>query len=554
MSFLDDRLGLDATVYRKQTKDQIVNDIRGSYATGFILFNLNGAVDAQSGTRDHAPRHAGVSANSFSWDISANFDERARQDARAAERAARSRTSPTRGCTATSATARRRDSRRCRSPGLFYLRNNAGPAPDRSDDRPAAPVHRRSSTPATIASRTSRSASRTPSEYKRVSLDFLVDIRRGGDVFNATEHFLTTRGLATSTLDRDTPRVIAGVLRDGKENTANPTPNTIVVIPAIQTAYYTNMSEELFIEKDINWVRLRDVTLQLRAAGALSATTPACSSRRRTSSSSRTTPVSIRSSNGNDGGGRRLGRRRHRLRQLPDSARHQLRPQDGLLTMTPIRRSTHLAQRSSMRKRTWRSSPACCASPVACKDYPRRQHQPERATERLGESVPAADDPLDGDVAAVRRPLHRPLHAGVVLDVHLGEPRSARGTAWATTRRATTAREQWRDVYWSLGQNLVDMMTKAEAEQRWDLLGVGYVLKAWGWQVLTDMHGEIIVKEAIDPTRVRFDYDTQEFAYTEIAAPAAARRSRICSGPTAPSTRRTSARTTSCTTATARSG
>ena len=28
--------------------------------------------------------------------------------------------------------------------------------------------------------------------------------------------------------------------------------------------------------------------------------------------------------------------------------------------------------------------------------------------------------------------------------------------------------EQWRDVYWSLGQNLVDMNNKAEAEQRWD--------------------------------------------------------------------------------------
>jgi hypothetical protein len=76
--------------------------------------------------------------------------------------------------------------------------------------------------------------------------------------------------------------------------------------------------------------------------------------------------------------------------------------------------------------------------------------------------------------------------------------------------------EQWRDVYWSLGQNLVDMMTKAEAEQRWDLLGVGYVMKAWGWQVLTDMHGEIIVKEAIDASRFAFDYDTQDFTYTEI--------------------------------------
>jgi hypothetical protein len=78
------------------------------------------------------------------------------------------------------------------------------------------------------------------------------------------------------------------------------------------------------------------------------------------------------------------------------------------------------------------------------------------------------------------------------------------------------AGQQWRDVYWTLGQNLVDMMEKAEAEQRWDLLGVGYILKAWGWQALTDLHGEIIVKEAIDPTRFSFDYDPQEYVYQEI--------------------------------------
>ncbi|RYE33709.1 MAG: RagB/SusD family nutrient uptake outer membrane protein [Sphingobacteriaceae bacterium] len=76
--------------------------------------------------------------------------------------------------------------------------------------------------------------------------------------------------------------------------------------------------------------------------------------------------------------------------------------------------------------------------------------------------------------------------------------------------------ELWRDVYWSFGQNLVDMINKAEAEQRWDLLGVGYVLKAWGWQQLTDVYGEIIVKEAIDQTRTTFDYDSQEYAYQEI--------------------------------------
>jgi hypothetical protein len=76
--------------------------------------------------------------------------------------------------------------------------------------------------------------------------------------------------------------------------------------------------------------------------------------------------------------------------------------------------------------------------------------------------------------------------------------------------------ELWRDVYWSFGQNLIDMTTKAEAEQRWDLLGVAYILKAWGWQSLTDVHGEIIIKEAIDPTKTTFNYDSQEFAYQEV--------------------------------------
>jgi hypothetical protein len=103
--------------------------------------------------------------------------------------------------------------------------------------------------------------------YKRFSLNFLLDIRKGGDVFDATDHYLTVHGLSMQTLDRNQPRVIKGVLRDGKENSANPTVNNIVVIPSVQTAYYTSMSEELFIQKDIRWLRLRDVTLQYAIPG-----------------------------------------------------------------------------------------------------------------------------------------------------------------------------------------------------------------------------------------------------------------------------------------------
>ena len=96
------------------------------------------------------------------------------------------------------------------------------------------------------------------------------------------------------------------------------------------------------------------------------------------------------------------------------------------------------------------------------------------------------------------------------------------GTALSTWDRmgydpsSDNGAQQWRDVYWSFGQNLVDMINISEAEERWDLLGVGLVLKAWGWQVLTDLHGEIIIREAIDASKFSFNYDDQEFAYQEV--------------------------------------
>lgn len=98
--------------------------------------------------------------------------------------------------------------------------------------------------------------------YKNFNLSFLFDIRKGGDIYNATELYLYARGMSKRSLDREQPRIIKGVLRDGLENSANPTPNNIVVIPYISTSYYsTNYNTLDFIEKDINWIRLKDVTL-----------------------------------------------------------------------------------------------------------------------------------------------------------------------------------------------------------------------------------------------------------------------------------------------------
>ena len=263
MSFLQDRLGIDFTTYRKQTKDQIVNDIRGSYGTGFILFNLNGAVTRNQGV-EISLRGTPVVRDNFSWDFLANYDHSTGKVLELPHALPESYVSDTwlignvrngvaPGMSTMSLT------------GWYYLRDTVA-------GRHKILIDPTSGLPIKSSVFIDRGYDRQPKytigltntlKYKRASLNFLVDFRRGGDIFNATEWYLTTRGLAPSTVDRNTPRIIDGVLRDGKENTANPTINNIVVTPALNTAYYTGMSEELFIEKNINWVRLRDITLNL---------------------------------------------------------------------------------------------------------------------------------------------------------------------------------------------------------------------------------------------------------------------------------------------------
>jgi TonB-linked SusC/RagA family outer membrane protein len=266
LAFLNDRLGIDVAVYRKETKDQIVNDIRGSYATGFILLNLNGGVTRNEGV-EVSVRARPIERPGFSWDILANFEHAKGTVLALPNELPESYVSDTwlygnvrNGNTPGEST---------RSlTGFFYLRNDNGDIlispssglPLRSTTFISAGYDRQPDFSLGITNSFS---------FKDFSLSFLIDTRKGGDVLNATQHYLTTQGLSTRTLDRETPRVVKGVLQDGRENTANPTQNTIVVNPYLQNTYYSLTSEEQYIEKDINWIRLKDVTLSYRLPAKL---------------------------------------------------------------------------------------------------------------------------------------------------------------------------------------------------------------------------------------------------------------------------------------------
>jgi len=93
------------------------------------------------------------------------------------------------------------------------------------------------------------------------------------------------------------------------------------------------------------------------------------------------------------------------------------------------------------------------------------------------------------------------------------------GAAWdihGYSRSSDFGGEMWRSAYWKSGQNTVDVINAARAQKKWDILGAGLAMQAYGWQMLTDLHGPIILKQAFDPARNTFDYDPQDTVYAYI--------------------------------------
>ena len=74
----------------------------------------------------------------------------------------------------------------------------------------------------------------------------------------------------------------------------------------------------------------------------------------------------------------------------------------------------------------------------------------------------------------------------------------------------------WAMHYFGMGQNLNRMIEWGIEEKKWDYVGVGYAIRAWSWLTLTNMYGEVILKEAFNTSQLVFNYDTQEEVYAEV--------------------------------------
>ena len=99
---------------------------------------------------------------------------------------------------------------------------------------------------------------------------------------------------------------------------------------------------------------------------------------------------------------------------------------------------------------------------------------------------------------------------------------NAAGNTWDQMAGATGASDLmgsvWAMHYYGMGENLNKMVKWGIEEEKWDYVGVGYAIRAWSWLTLTNMYGEVIMREAFRPEQLVFKYDTQKDVYDTVRA------------------------------------
>lgn len=257
MRLFSNRLTIDLGYYNTKVSDQIIQGYRASYATGFVLNTSNVGSTRNRGI-ELSLGFTPIRSTDWSWNMLFNFNKMYSKVLSLPPSLTEYYSSDTQvygsaraglhvGGPTTTIT------------GYHYARNNAG----------SILINPANGLPV-VATDWITIGDRNPDftlgwtnniSYKNWNLSFLWDLKVGGDIYNGTDAYLTAIGKSVRTADRKMPRVVTGVLKDGRENTANPTANTIVINPYYQNDYYTSMPDEEFVEKNVNWFRLRDLTL-----------------------------------------------------------------------------------------------------------------------------------------------------------------------------------------------------------------------------------------------------------------------------------------------------
>ena len=257
--FLNDRVNADFTWYKTICTDQYVTSFRLSYATGFVLNNMNVGTFETTGWDANIDGDIIRSGGGFRWNLGVNLSHSSSLCTYLPENVSEyynaytwvvgsSRNGIKVGYPITSMTA------------LRYQRNANGDI--LIDPSSGLPL---------ISSEWEYLGDRNPKlelgitssmSWKGFRLSALFAGRFGASVMNGTKYEMMTNGSSWESVAfrEGEPFIIKGVLKNGKQDGPDPTPNNIMVDPKVIASYYVGSAEDWF-ETGVNYLRLQEVRL-----------------------------------------------------------------------------------------------------------------------------------------------------------------------------------------------------------------------------------------------------------------------------------------------------
>ncbi len=272
--FLNGRIGLDYTYYHSQTKNQIAQP-RLAQSGGFIFSSLNSGSVINKGM-EIAITGKPIARKDFSWDITLNFSYNEGRLGAFLPGIAYFYPTDAQFGTVKAASIPN---------GGYFLGMTGSPYLHETDANgkeiangryqvdPTTGLYKLNTTNPVVGNREPDfiAGFNNTFRYKNFSLSFLLDIRKGGDVFNGTEYYLVLNGLSKRTLLNDRQSVtVKGVnSQTGADFTQTYDANQSYTIGSttysgtnmIQRYWANYAANSMNFITSVNWIKLRALSL-----------------------------------------------------------------------------------------------------------------------------------------------------------------------------------------------------------------------------------------------------------------------------------------------------
>jgi len=281
LRFLKGRINLDYTYYHSQTKNQI-GQPRLAQSGGFIFSTLNAGSVFNTGM-EIAVIAKPIATKDFSWDVMLNYSyNKGRLGAFIAGVAYFYPTDAQFGTVKAASIPNSYFLGMVGQPYLHELDSKGIEIPGgRNQVDPTTGFYKLNTTTPVVGNREPDfiGGFNNTFRYKKLSLSFLLDIRKGGDVFNGTEYALVANGLSKRTLlnDRQSVTVTGVNSQTGADfnqtytvGQTYPIGSTTVSGAYMVQQYWQNYAANSYnFITSVNWVKLRSLSLTYDFSGFL---------------------------------------------------------------------------------------------------------------------------------------------------------------------------------------------------------------------------------------------------------------------------------------------